>query len=126
MKRTIFSFIGIVMAGLCMAQATATNFNANDCNGTNHDLFTDLDNGKVVVLCWVMPCVTCINPALTAQTEAKNAETANPGKVLYYVADDYANTTCATLVNWCNNNGINKATLFSNSTIKMTDYGTPG
>jgi hypothetical protein len=126
MKRLFLSLFFLSGGSLLFCQTTATNFNANDCTGANHDLFTDLNSGKVVVLIWVMPCVTCINPALVTQTEVKNLQAANPGKILFYLADDYANTSCATLQSWCNSNGINKATLFSNSAIKMTDYGDPG
>lgn len=125
MKNLIFSiqlFVSLSLTG----QTTATNFNCNDCAGINHDLFADLDAGKVVVLIWVMPCSSCINGALTAQTLVQNALAANPGKVIYYLADDNGNTTCSTLNNWCSSNGITDPTVFSNSAIKMSDYGASG
>lgn len=109
-----------------LSSQTAVNFNANDCMGTNHDLFADLDAGKIVVLIWVMPCSNCINEALTAQTQVQNALASNPGRILYYLTDDYANTDCQTLNSWCSTNGITDAKVFSNAAIKMTDYGSNG
>jgi hypothetical protein len=106
---------------------TAVNFNVADCSGNNHDLFAELNSGKVVVLCWVMPCSSCISPALSAQTEIGNHLASNPGKILYYMVDDFANTNCTSLTNWCNSNGITASNArFSNAAIKMSDYGTAG
>ncbi len=105
---------------------TATNFNCNDCAGVNHDLFTELDAGKVVVLCWVMPCSSCVIPSLTTYNVVSGFETSNPDKVVMYIMDDFANTNCTSLSGWVNNNGMTKATVFSNATINMNDYGTPG
>jgi hypothetical protein len=106
---------------------TAVNFNVNDCAGTNHDLFNEMNSGKVVVLAWVMPCSSCIGPVLSAQTEIQNHLSANPGKILFYIIDDFGNTTCASLNNWCNTNGItNSNARFSTASINETDYGTTG
>jgi hypothetical protein len=97
----------------------------NDCSGTNHDLFSELDAGKVVVICWVMPCSSCVGPALSAQTEIQNSS--NPAKINYYIVDDYGTTSCATLTSWCNTNGLtNSNARFSNPAIKMSDYGSSG
>jgi hypothetical protein len=41
---------------------TAADFTANDCNGTSHHLFAELNAGKVVVVAFVMPCTDCIGP----------------------------------------------------------------
>ena len=105
---------------------TAANFNCNDCSGANHDLFSELNAGKVVVICWVMPCASCIGGALAAQAACSNFATSNPGQVLYYCADDVANTTCATLTSWCANNGISPTAAFSNAAVDMSPYGAPG
>lgn len=108
-------------------QTTATNFNANDCSGTNHDLFTELNAGKVVVISWVMPCASCISPSLSAYTEVQNYATSHPGRVVFYIADDYANTSCATLTSWANTNGMSGANaFFSNSAVSMSPYGSAG
>ena len=92
----------------------------------SHDLFTELDAGKVVVICWVMPCGACVGPSLTTHNVVQSFATSHPGKVIMYMADDFANTNCNSLINWATNNGITNATYFSNNAIDMFDYGAPG
>ena len=122
MKKFFFSFLALLIFSFGNAQ-TAMNFNCNDCSGSNHELFSELDAGKVVVLCWVMPCVSCIGPASTAATTVSSL--ANPN-VVFYLCDDFANTTCNTLVSWANTNSISADAIFSNSVVSMAPYGTPG
>lgn len=126
MKNLMLSLI--LLAGFFSVNGqTATNFNCNDCSSVNHDLFTELDAGKVVVICWVMPCTTCLSGALAAQSACQSFSSSNPGEVYYYCVDDLANTTCSTLSSWCSSNGVTSTTAkFSNSSISMTDYGTSG
>ena len=111
---------------LAMNAQTATNFTCNDCSGVNHDLFTELDAGKVIVLCWVMPCGSCIGPAANCATMVQSYTTSYPGRVKFYLCDDSGNTTCTTLSSWASNNGIVADADFSNNTISMTDYGANG
>src|SRR6185436_4860235 len=91
-----------------------------------HDLFAELDAGKVIVICWVMPCPACVNPALTTHNIVQTYQSTNPYKVIMYLVDDFANTTCTSLETWQNNTGVPDATPFSNSAINMNDYGGPG
>ncbi len=125
MKKTLLVSITALMFSIGFAQ-NATNFNCNDCSGINHDLFTELDAGKIIVICWVMPCGSCVGPALTTYNVVQSFENSHPDKVFYYLVDDYANTNCSSLGSWANSNGIAKSTLFSNSAIQMEDYGSPG
>jgi hypothetical protein len=105
---------------------TATNFNCNDCAGSNHDLFTELDAGKIIVLTWVMPCSACIAPSMTASTTVQSYAISNPGIVKFYLADDYANTTCPSLTGWATTNSLVTDAVFSDASIDMLDYGTAG
>lgn len=105
---------------------TATNFNVNDCSSVNHDLFSELNSGKVIVLCWVMPCSACLGPALSVDAEVQNYQTSNPNKVFFYLVDDYANTNCSSLNSWASTNGITPDASFSNAAIDMNDYGGAG
>lgn len=123
MKKLLFP---LLLNSLLYGQ-TAVNFNVNDCSGNNHILFNELDAGKVVIITWVMPCSTCIGPALSAQTEAQNFVPSNPGKIKHYIADDYANTNCTSLSGWCTTNGLTSINaVFSDAAIKMLDYGSNG
>lgn len=102
---------------------TATNFTTNDCNLVSHDLFSELDAGKVVVMTWVMPCGTCIAPAATAAAVVQSYSNPN---VVFYLCDDYGDNTCTTVINWATTNGIVCNSIFCTPDIDMTDYGTVG
>lgn len=126
MRKLLISLCAAIsLAGSLSAQTTAVNFNCNDCAGNNHDLFSELDAGKVVVIAWVMPCATCVGPTLTASNIVQSYAASYPGRVLMYIVDDVANTNCTTLNAWINSNGI-AGTTFSNTAIDMNDYGSPG
>jgi hypothetical protein len=128
MKKIISTFIlsAILFANNTNAQ-TAVDFTANDCSGTSHTLFTELDAGKVVVIAWVMPCSACAGPALSAYSTCQTLATTFPNRINYYLADDNANTACSALSTWANTNGITAPTAtFSNAALNMNDYGTAG
>ncbi len=118
--------LSLLFINFVLGQTTATDFNVNDCEGNPHHLFGELDAGKVVVIAWVMPCSSCITPAKTAYNVAKEFEQLHPGKVIYYMADDYANTSCSSLKSWGGIIGPSIDAIFSDAAIKMTDYGTNG
>src|SRR3990170_3524731 len=99
MKKLILSLSIICCAFFTNAQ-TATNFNCNDCNAVNHDLFTELNSGKVIVLCWVMPCGACSAPAQSAHNIVQSYSVSNPGQVLFYLCDDFGTTSCPTMNSW--------------------------
>lgn len=122
MKKLILSSIACLAITLSFSQS-ATNWTANDCAGSPHTLFTELDAGKVVVICWVMPCGACIPAALTAANTVIGF--ANP-KVVFYLCDDYADNSCSTIASWASSNSIVSTANFSNSAISMSSYGTPG
>ena len=125
MKKQLLTLLLSTITFISVAQ-TATNFTANDCNGTSHNLFTELNSGKVIVLCWVMPCASCVGPSLTTNNVVGSYTVSNPNRVFMYLCDDYANTNCSSLSSWANSNGISNALRFSNASINMNDYGTTG
>jgi hypothetical protein len=127
MKKPLLLSVSLLMSSLLFSQTTATDFTVNDCDGDSHTLFTELDSGKVVVICWVMPCGGCVSAALTAYNVAQSYESTDPGKVLYYLVDDYANTSCSSVSSWGTSNvGENITAAFSDSDIDMNDYGSTG
>ncbi len=128
MKLFIFTILGILLPVYVFAQQ-AQNFQSNDCSGEYHDFFKELDSGKVIVLCWIMPCTSCIGPAMTSYNIVKNMNVEFPGRIRFYLVDDVADTPCQTIVNWSNTYNMLSApfiSTFSNSSIKMSDYGTSG
>jgi hypothetical protein len=125
MKKTLLTAI-IGLTAIAGFSQTATNFTCNDCSGTSRTLFTELEAGKVIVLVWPMPCGTCIGPSQSAYSTAQSFSSSYPGRVLFWMADDYANTSCATLSSWAASNGMSNSTKFSNAAINMNDYGSTG
>ncbi|MFA4853538.1 MAG: T9SS type A sorting domain-containing protein [Bacteroidales bacterium] len=126
MKKELLIAFAVLISNFGFAQTTATNFNCNDCAGVSHDLFSELNAGKVIVICWVMPCAACISPSRTAYDAVQSYATSNPGRVVFYLADDYADTPCNTLTSWGNINAMPNAIKFSNSAVNPADYGTVG
>jgi len=125
MKKLLFFITSCAFSFFSIGQ-TASNFNTTDCASINHDLFTELNSGKVVVIIWVMPCASCISGALSVQSAVQSFSASNPGQVLFYVADDYGNSTCSTISTWCSTNGIMPSAKFTNSLVSMSPYGTAG
>lgn len=117
----------IALTSIYSYSQTATDFTAPDCAGNSHNLFTELNAGKIIVLVWVMPCGSCIGDAKAGYDAAQSFATTNPGKVLYWLSDDFGNNSCATLTSWANTNGIvsTKITVFGNvgTAIDEANYG---
>lgn len=131
MKKRIGKLSCILLCSLMFplihfAQSTAVNFSVNDCDGINYDLYSTLEAGKVVVLVWVMPCAGCIPGAVDAYNASESFSLSHPGKVVYFLVDDYANSTCSFVRGWGNTNGIINSTVFSDAAISMSDYGVDG
>lgn len=127
MKKNIFLSLLVLLNGLLAYSQTAVNFVGNDCAGNPHNLYNEMDAGKVIVVSFVMPCGTCIGPSNTAQSVAQSYATSHPGRVLFYIADDDGGTSCPTLTSWVSSFiSSTPNAVFSNSTFKQTDYpGSP-
>lgn len=125
-QRFMVILLTLTSIQISSAQTNATDFTADDCASVSHQLFAELNDGKVVVICWVMPCGNCIAPALTVSTALQQYESSHPGKVKYYMADDYGNTSCGTLNTWASTNGISPHAIFSTNKVSMSAYGADG
>jgi hypothetical protein len=123
MKKTLLTVITGLLTIFGFAQTTATDFTANDCSGNSHTLFTELDAGKVIVLTWVMPCVTCIKPTSIVANTTQGYASSNPGRVKFYLVDDYADDACSVLTDWATQNSISTNATFSNAIIDPLIYG---
>lgn len=124
----ILAIFSIFLLGnlISFGQSNATDFNATDCDGNSHNLFSELDAGKVIVIAWVMPCGSCISDPLSAHTTVQTYSSSHPGQVLFYLADDFANTNCGSLSGWASNYGMGNSTKFSDAAVNMSDYGAYG
>ncbi len=131
MKKLYFTLLTCILPTISsIAQTTATDFTATDCNSVSHNLFTELNAGKVVVMVWVDPCASCISDAIASYNAVQSFATSNPGKVLYWFSDDIGNTPCSSLSAWATTNSIGPAnmTTFGNVglTIDEANYGGTG
>ena len=126
-KNLLFVSFLLFFTNIIKAQTTATDFTATDCGGAVRNLFTELDNGKIVLLVWVEPCVGCISDAKAAYDAAQSFATTYPGKVLFWLSDDVGDTPCSTLFSWAQTNNIPTAHIqvFGNigNTINESNYG---
>ncbi|NUM31563.1 MAG: T9SS type A sorting domain-containing protein [Bacteroidetes bacterium] len=122
-KYILFAFV--FMCNFSFSQF-ATNFVCNDCDGNKHNLFNELDSGYIIVLDWVMPCGSCIDPSKTVYNIIQSYSDSFPDKIRMYVCDDRADTDCQSIVSWTNNYGMIKTKKFSDTSIIMEDYGLPG
>jgi len=125
-KIILLSCFILFKAIITTGQTNATDFNATDCDGNPHHLFSELDAGNIIVISWVMPCSPCATYSLLAYSAVQSFATSHPGKVHFYMADDYANTPCSNLSVWAGSYNMPNTTFFSSSDVNMNGYGTPG
>jgi hypothetical protein len=127
MKKTLLiSMCFALSLTYAFSQTTATDFIADDCSGTEHNLFSKLNNGKVVVIAWVMPCFSCKIYALRALGAVKSYSESNLGRVEFWLSDDYANTNCGSMNSWADDYGFTGNPVFSSKKVDMGDYGKAG
>ena len=115
----------MLMGGVSNAQTTATDFTAIDCTGGSRSLFTDLNNGKVVILAWVMPCSGCVNGVKAADSAAHSLAVQYPQGVSLYIITDGPPNDCNTLHDWIAANQISRSVTFDNinNDINQDNYG---
>jgi hypothetical protein len=104
MKNTciLLTLIGLFTFNSTVTAQTAVNFTEEDCNGNSYTLFDELDAGKIIVI------------------------ESHPGRIEFYLTDDYANTSCSSVSNWGNANNMANHIAFSSEEINMSDYGVDG
>ncbi|MCC7029722.1 MAG: T9SS type A sorting domain-containing protein [Chitinophagaceae bacterium] len=103
---------------------TAQQINGPDCNGVTHDLFSELDAGKAVIVYFFMPnCNYCPPPADKIQTMANNIMQNYPGKITAY-ARPYNNvTTCQATASWVSTNNLNFYAPYDSGAVQVAYYG---
>jgi len=117
----LITILSLLTLGFTFGQAT--DFTTNDCSGNPHHLFSELDSGNVIVISWVMPCGPCATHSLPAYSAVQSFATTHPGRVHFYMADDYADYPCPSLISWGNNNNMPNSTFFSSTDVNMNGYG---
>jgi thiol-disulfide isomerase/thioredoxin len=100
--------LGILLLTLSLGvhAQTASNFNIDDIDGINRDLFTELDNGNVIVLKFFTNwCGICNNTA-DEVVAIYNGYQTNGDPVVFWALDRDPNETNAHATTYRNNNSI--------------------
>ncbi len=119
-KKLLVNLFFCLSLGFSCAQTTATDFTTNDCNGVSHNLFSEIDAGNVIVIAFIMPCPPCAVRSLPAYYAAQSFANTHPGRVHFYIADDYGDGSCAGLSSYDDDMPI--STLFCSPSVSMSDY----
>ena len=105
------------------AQTTAMDFNMNDCNGTMHNLYSELDQEKVVILEFFMTnCNPCITAGNGLNTMRENLLVQYPGQVLFYQFPFNNSTNCTVVSDWVTSHGYNSVA-FDSGAAQVAYYG---
>src|SRR5256885_372150 len=94
------AFLILCISNLVSAQTTAMDWTKDDCNGSSHNLFTELNDGDVILCEYVMTCGTCISAANYLEQIYQDYSVSNPGKLKFYAIDWNASFTCSTFQSW--------------------------
>ena len=110
MKKILY-FLGLFLLLGCADQSvnaqgptTATNFTLNDCDGTEHQLFTELDKGDVVAIEFVMGCLPCVQGRKALDKMEKSYAVSHPGKFHVYTFGYSEGVDCTTIGSWMSTN----------------------
>jgi hypothetical protein len=114
----------LLLATASMAQTTAQDFTLNDCSGTSHHLFDELDAGKIIILEFAMvACSPCIDAGLVLQQVLDAHEMSHPGTVKWYALGYVDTYTCATMEAWDTDNGFTPSATFNSGADQVLYYG---
>lgn len=121
------ALVSLFSAQFAKAQTTAMDFTMVDCNGGGpHNLFSDLNSGKAVIIEFFMTsCSSCVTAGQKLESMKTNLLAQYPGKIKSY-AFGFNNTySCATVNNWVNTNGFTSIPSDSGAT-QVAYYGGMG
>ena len=117
MKKKLFFIAALFITSSVSAQSTAQDWTKTDCDGNSHNLFTDLDAGKVVVMEFAMQCNSCATAANALENIKMAYNNSNTGKVDFYLMD-YVGNTCSSINSWITSYGYTMTGIDNCSTEK--------
>jgi len=127
MKKVAYIIFSLGWYATALAQTTVQNFTKNDCNGNPHDLFAELNSGKVIILEYVMMnCAPCITAGNGLKSIKADYAVSHPGKVELYAIGYDNSYTCADMTDWKNTNNLLSHTLFTEGASDVNYYGGMG
>ncbi len=126
MKRGgILLALGCAWGVSAIAQTVGLDFTADDCTGTPHHLFSELDAGNAVVLDFVMMnCPDCA-PATMAIAQDVIPNTIDPARVIFYSIGFDDIITCPEINSWAAAGGVGHP-VFAGMSEQTAYYGGMG
>jgi hypothetical protein len=103
MKKKIFILTAIffTLIPLTKAQTTAMDFTQTDCDGVDHQLYSELDAGNVIILEYMMlNCAPCVTGTQAMESLVKPYALSHPGRVHLYSFAFLNSYTCEQIVQW--------------------------
>lgn len=128
MKKIIL-ISGIFLFLVCAVQSVsaqaptlASDFTLTDCNGTEHNLFSDLNKGDVVAIEFVMGCTPCIQGRKALAKMETQFELSNPGQFHLYTFGYSSSVDCSSIQSWMSTNEF-AGTCFGGVDTVISAYG---
>jgi hypothetical protein len=126
MKKTILLTAITFTALISFGQSVSMDFTRTSCDSTEHNLYQELNEGKVVVLEYIMlGCSSCILATDQITRLIGPFETAHPGRVKQYLFGFIKNYSCDQLDAWQAENHLG-GTLFEDGSSQVGYYGGMG
>lgn len=127
--KAIFYFVFLLTGLSVIGKAqptTAYNFTMTDCNGSMHDLFTELDSGNVVILeLFMLSCSPCVDAGKELDPMFQNLKATCSPKIKFYHMGYTNSYTCAQITNWVTTNGFSSVP-FDSGAVQTAYYGGMG
>ena len=99
------------------AQTTAMDFVREDCNGSQQNLYADLDSGNVVILeFFMLDCGPCVAAGQELEILKSVLLAEYPGKIKSYAIGSSDTYDCATIMYWVNTSGFTSIPMDSGAT----------
>jgi hypothetical protein len=130
MKKNIIVLFFLLIGGInqnMKAQTTAYDFTMNDCNGTMHHLFSELDSGNVVVMeFFMLSCSPCIVAGHALDGMIVPLKNKYGQKVRFYQIGFTNSYTCTQIQSWVSTNGFATSVSFDSGAVQVAYYGGMG
>ena len=127
MKKILFTTAAIffiLFSG--KSQTTAMDFTQADCYGADHQLYTELDAGNVIILEYMMlNCAPCVTATTAMEELVKPYDLSHPGRVHIYSFAFLNSYTCEQIIQWERDFNFNHPA-FSEGEAQVSYYGGMG
>lgn len=122
--RKIIQILFVLCVSVTANAQTAMQISGQDCHGVSHDMFSELDAGKAVVVFFFMPsCTSCPPPAQKIQSMANNIMETHPGMITAYAMPYNNSATCTYTSSWVSTNSVPLYAPYDSGATQVAYYG---